>query len=158
MIRLHEFGVKKIAVNNLEPLGCLPVITALSSFQECNAAFNAPATLHNALLTQKVRQLNRKNRNRDGSPTFVVLDFYSSFKAVLNHPSTYNINRNNPLKPCCVGSCGSSNNKGKKYYKVCDDPNTAFFWDSVHPSQAGWRALYTNLRTMIALPHLRTIH
>ena len=56
----------------------------------------------------------------------------------------------NPLKPCCTGistgyNCGSVDTNGAKKYAVCDDPEAAFFWDTVHPTQEGWRAVYSAL-------------
>ena len=56
----------------------------------------------------------------------------------------------NPLKPCCGGIsseyyCGSVDVNGTKKYTVCDDPESAFFWDSVHPTQQGWSAVYSAL-------------
>lgn len=56
----------------------------------------------------------------------------------------------NPLKPCCTGisteyGCGSVDANGVKKYVVCDDPETTFFWDTVHPTQEGWRAVYSSL-------------
>lgn len=52
-----------------------------------------------------------------------------------------------PLKPCCVGIssenfCGSLDDKGVKLYSVCENPESAFFWDTAHPTQAGWHAVY----------------
>ncbi len=60
----------------------------------------------------------------------------------------------NPLKPCCVGvskdySCGSMDESGTKKYTVCKNPESSFFWDSVHPSQNGWRAVYSELRSSL---------
>lgn len=59
-----------------------------------------------------------------------------------------------PLKPCCMGisnkySCGSMNEKGEKMYTVCNDPKSAFFWDTVHPTEAGWHAVYTSLKSTL---------
>jgi len=56
-----------------------------------------------------------------------------------------------PLKPCCVGvsreyNCGSVDEKGVKKYIVCDNPKTAFFWDGLHPTEEGWRSVYSVLR------------
>lgn len=34
---------------------------------------------------------------------------------------------------------------GKKMYTVCENPTSAFFWDSVHPTQAGWQATFSAL-------------
>ncbi|KAF2581789.1 hypothetical protein F2Q68_00000090 [Brassica cretica] len=55
-----------------------------------------------------------------------------------------------PLKPCCVGvsseyNCGSVDEKGVKKYMICDDPKSAFFWDGSHPTEEGWRSVYSVL-------------
>ncbi|XP_028752473.1 GDSL esterase/lipase At5g03610 [Neltuma alba] len=153
--RIHRLGVKKIAVNGLQPVGCLPKTTASSSFSLCNSTHNTFARHHNTLLSQGLARL--KEKANDNS-SFVVLDLFHSFMSVLNHPSTYNMK--NPFKPCCVGmgsqyDCGSVDNKTlAKKYRVCDDPRSAFFWDLVHPTQAGWHAVYNNLRSTNALQQL----
>lgn len=153
--RIHELGVKKIAVNSLQPVGCLPKTTALSSFLQCNSAYNAFATRHNNLLKQGIAKL-KKQKNDNSS--IVILNLYESFISVLNHPSTYNIK--NKFKPCCVGvssnyTCGNVDNKTMaKKYSVCEDPKSSFFWDSVHPTQAGWHAVYNHLRATNSLQPL----
>jgi len=38
---------------------------------------------------------------------------------------------------------------GTKKYTVCDDPESAFFWDSAHPTQQGWSAVYSALQTTL---------
>lgn len=158
LIRIKGLGVKKIVVSALQPLGCLPQITASTSFQQCNTSSNALVVLHNTLLNQAVTQLNQETNYKNRS-TFLILNLYDSFMSVLNHPSTHHITRNK-LKPCCVGvsseySCGSVDSNNVKKYRVCDDPKSAFFWDLVHPTQAGWHAVYNKLRTMNALQQIR---
>lgn len=56
-----------------------------------------------------------------------------------------------PLTPCCVGtsnqySCGDVDENGVKKYKICKKPESAFFWDLIHPTQQGWFAVYSALR------------
>ncbi|KAG9160446.1 hypothetical protein Leryth_008851 [Lithospermum erythrorhizon] len=150
--RIHMLGAKKIMVTALAPLGCLPQSTLLNSFQQCNSTQNTAVNLHNFLLQQAVSKLN--NETKDSA--FVILDLYNSFTSVLQskggHPGSLKFE--STLKPCCIGisqqySCGDVNEKGEKMYKVCSDPNSAFFWDSVHPTQAGWHAVYSNLQPML---------
>ncbi|KAK4253523.1 hypothetical protein QN277_010184 [Acacia crassicarpa] len=147
--RIHALGVKKIAVSGLQPVGCLPKTTALSSFSQCNSTFNDFATRHNNLLRRGLVKLKQQETNNDNS-SIVILDLYDSFMSVLNHPSSYKIK--NHFKPCCVGlssqyACGSVDDKSMvKKYRVCNDPKSAFFWDLVHPTQSGWHAVYSNLR------------
>ncbi|XP_016512289.1 GDSL esterase/lipase At5g03610 isoform X2 [Nicotiana tabacum] len=151
MRRVNGLGAKKIAVTALEPLGCLPQSTVLNSFQQCNATENTAVDFHNALLQQAVAKLN--NETKDS--TFVILDLFSSFTTVLERKGVPGSTRfETPLKPCCMGisnqySCGSMNEKGEKMYTVCIDPKSAFFWDRVHPTEAGWRAVYTALESTL---------
>lgn len=152
MIRIQRLGVKKVVVGSLQPVGCLPQMTAQSSFQHCNDTSNNLVLLHNTLLNQAVTVLNHNNTS-----SFVVLNIYESFLSVLNHPTTHNIQ--SQLKPCCVGvsseySCGSVDQNNVKKYQVCDEPKSSFFWDMVHPTEAGWRAVYNKLRTMNALQQI----
>ncbi|KAF3441688.1 hypothetical protein FNV43_RR15603 [Rhamnella rubrinervis] len=147
--RIQNLGVKKIAVTALQPLGCLPRMTANSSFQQCNANQNGLVNLHNVLLQQAVGKLN--NETKDSS--ILILDLYSSFMTVFKNKGDRlgSIRFENPLKPCCVGvssgySCGSADENGAKKYTICDDPQTTFFWDEVHPTQEGWRAVYSALQ------------
>lgn len=154
LIRIQKLGVKKIVVGALQPLGCLPQTTVSTSFQQCNNTFNDLVVLHNNLLNQVVTKLNQESK---GHTTFLILDLYDSFMSVLNHTSTHNIQ--NQLKPCCVGvsskySCGSVDDNNMEKYKVCDKPKSAFFWDGLHPTQAGWRAVYNKLEMTSALYQL----
>ncbi|CAK7327546.1 unnamed protein product [Dovyalis caffra] len=148
MKRIHGLGVKKVAVTTLQPLGCLPRSTFASSFQQCNGTENELVGFHNLLLQQAVVKLN--NETKDS--TFVILDLYKAFMSVLKNkgknPGSSKFE--NPLKPCCTGisteyNCGSVDDNGAKKYTVCDDPESAFFWDTVHPTQEGWRAVYSAL-------------
>ncbi|EYU35460.1 hypothetical protein ABFS82_10G050900 [Erythranthe guttata] len=150
--RLQKMGAAKVIVTALEPLGCLPRITLSSSFQQCNATQNVAVNYHNLLLQQSVAKLN----NDTNSSTFFILDLYNSFTTVIEQKgdSQGNLKFETPLKPCCMGvsekySCGSVDEKGVKMYTVCSDPKTAFFWDSSHPTEAGWHAVYTILKSSL---------
>uniref|UniRef100_A0A7N2R833 GDSL esterase/lipase n=1 Tax=Quercus lobata TaxID=97700 RepID=A0A7N2R833_QUELO len=153
--RIHGLGVKKIAVTTLQPLGCLPRSTIKSSFQQCNGTENSLVSFHNLLLQQAVAKLNNETK----VSTFVILNLYDSFMSVLKNKGdqTGSTKFENPLKPCCGGIsseyyCGSVDVNGTKKYTLCDDPESAFFWDSAHPTQQGWSAVYSALQT--TLKHL----
>lgn len=56
-----------------------------------------------------------------------------------------------PLGACCApvpesptSNCGDYDAQGNPLYTVCEQPGDYFFWDGVHPTDAGWKAL-TNL-------------
>lgn len=79
--RLHGLGAGKIAVTALEPLGCLPRATFLSSFQQCNLTQNKIAVFHNMWLNDSLSRLN--NESRDSA--YHVLDLYTAFTTALEH-------------------------------------------------------------------------
>lgn len=81
--RLNSFGIKKIFVTGIGPLGCLPQTTASNSYQNCNAALNNFSMSHNQLLEQNIFQLN----SEAASPVFTYLDLYSSFLSALGTKS-----------------------------------------------------------------------
>ncbi|CAN8270049.1 unnamed protein product [Cochlearia groenlandica] len=148
MRRIHELGVKKIAIASMQPLGCLPSVTVFTSYQSCNATDNASSNLHNALLRQAVDRLNNETKQS----TFVVVDLYHAFLTVFMMNKRFV----NPLKPCCIGktsndACSNVDNKGVKKYTLCDDPKSTFFWDVFHPSEQGWSSVYSVLRKKLHL-------
>ncbi|XP_030532451.2 GDSL esterase/lipase At5g03610 isoform X2 [Rhodamnia argentea] len=142
--RIHGLGMKMIAIAGLQPLGCLPGTTASDSFRTCNATINSLVTFHNQLQSRAVAKPNNCTR----SPPFVIVDLYTPFMSVLNDTGSTKFPE--PLKPCCVGinssySCGSVDQNGQKKYDTCKDPKRMFFWDMLHPTREGWRAVFSKL-------------
>lgn len=150
--RIYSLGVKKIAVTALPPLGCLPTNTVTKGFEQCNTTFNQATMFHNMLLQQLVAKLNNQTLDHDAS-NFIIIDFYNAFSSVLqqNGAQQGSSRFDSLLKPCCMGvnqnySCGSVDIEGNKMYTVCQNPKSSFFWDSVHPTEAGWHAVYLNMQ------------
>nr|GMC92660.1 GDSL esterase/lipase At5g03610-like [Ipomoea batatas] len=150
--RIHEMGIPKVAVTAMQPLGCLPFVAfSTGNYPNCDEHSNNITRFHNQMLKQRVDKLNDQT---EGSP-FVILDLYAAFTTALNikhnqHPGKSSFSH--PLAPCCLGNCGEVDVSGKKEYGLCDDPKMAFFWDMTHPSQQGWFAVYSALKS--SLPHL----
>ncbi|XVE61512.1 hypothetical protein DITRI_Ditri06bG0046300 [Diplodiscus trichospermus] len=147
MKRIHNLGVRKIGVASLPPLGCLPRSTVQFSFRQCNETENILTDLHNQLLVQAANNLNKQTNN---TSSFFVLDINSAFWTIFNQKQAYKVSPafKNPFDPCCVGvsdefGCGNVDENGKMMYKLCSNPKSKFFWDTVHPSQEGWEALYS---------------
>lgn len=148
--RMSRLGVKKIVVTGLGPLGCLPRFTAPSSFKQCNSTINSFVQFHNFLLKKAVAKLNKETRGRDSS--VFILDLYGTFLSIIQgNTGGANAKFETPLKPCCFGvssefSCGSVDQKGNKKFVLCEDPKSAFFWDSVHPTQQGWAVAFSSFK------------
>ncbi|MCL7038553.1 hypothetical protein MKW94_006296, partial [Papaver nudicaule] len=150
LVKVQGLGVKKVVVMGLQPLGCLPSKTAPFAYQKCIETQNTAVGFHNLLLQQVVQKLNNETT---GSP-FDVLDLYTPFMSILDKQGAKQNSGHkfeNPLKPCCQGisdkfSCGSVDSKGEKKYTICENPKKAFFWDGVHPTQQGWKAVYAAMQ------------
>ncbi|KAL0299057.1 UNVERIFIED_CONTAM: GDSL esterase/lipase [Sesamum radiatum] len=144
--RIKDFGIKKIAITGIEPLGCLPRNTASASYRNCNAAENNFSQSHNILLKQHIWALNYET----AAPVFKYLDLYNAFISALKIDQNSPGNLTDKLKPCCGGvegeDCGLVDNNGVKKYVVCKNPSHSFYWDSIHPSDKGWRAVYLALK------------
>ncbi|KAD2804705.1 hypothetical protein E3N88_38082 [Mikania micrantha] len=153
--RIRELGVRKIGITALEPLGCLPQFAVSTSYKNCSKTENALAEFHNQMLMESVNKLNNES---DDKSLFVILDLYKAFSSSLNlqqNISTGNSKMDSLLKPCCQGvtkeySCGNIEEGTKMMkYSVCRDPNNSFFWDMIHPSQQGWRAVSLHLQSSV---------
>ncbi|CAL5207387.1 unnamed protein product [Lathyrus oleraceus] len=147
LVQLQKLGFKRIVVGALQPLGCLPSATAQTSFRSCDNTSSDLVALHNNLLNQSVTKLNQDTNDHT---TFAILDIFDSFTSVLNNPSSHNITER--FKPCCFGvsseyNCGSVDENNVKKYLVCENPESTFFWDRSHPTQAAWNAVYNDLKT-----------
>ncbi|KAI5652293.1 hypothetical protein M9H77_29480 [Catharanthus roseus] len=144
--RMANLGAKRIAVGTLPPLGCLPFLTQPLSYNSCNSTGNILSDIHNSALRDSLDKLN----NETLSTNFSVVDLDNAFKTIFDNKGDSK-GITSLYKPCCMGtdessSCGSLNLNGEKMYTVCNSPQTSFFWDSVHPTQAGWKAVFNALQ------------
>ncbi|GLT94672.1 hypothetical protein SLE2022_124010 [Rubroshorea leprosula] len=148
--RIYNLGVMKVAVNTLEPLGCLPENAI--TFQECNRSINVLSDIHNLYLREAVYKLNNETNS---TSNFITLDLYTAF-------NTATATFENPYEACCVGTsselvCGSVDANGERQYTVCDDPNISFFWDFAHPTQRGWEAVFSTPAMQESLEQIKSL-
>ncbi|PIN08717.1 hypothetical protein CDL12_18706 [Handroanthus impetiginosus] len=126
--RINGFGIKKIGITGLEPAGCLPRSTASASYEYCNTEENKFSESHNQMLKQNLEALN----DEAGAPVFIYLDLYNAFTSALKIQQ----------KP---SDCGTTDKNEHNIYVVCKNPKLSFFWDSIHPSNAGWGTVFSAL-------------
>eukprot|EP00253_Pinus_taeda_P005740 PITA_05740 len=143
LVRLYNMGFRRFAVTDMGPSGCLPVITAQNSYRSCNATISEIAVYHNSLLGKAVEGIKKSRADA----TFVILDQYSDSMDIFQHPKDGKLEE--PLRPCCTGSCGLLDDAGKPLYSLCARPESAFFWDALHPTQAGWETLMGRFRSSL---------
>uniref|UniRef100_A0A0A0KEW4 GDSL esterase/lipase n=1 Tax=Cucumis sativus TaxID=3659 RepID=A0A0A0KEW4_CUCSA len=161
--RIRRLGVKKIVVTGLGPLGCLPIFTAPFSFKQCNQTINSFVQFHNFLLKQAVDKLNKQITKQQhyssssSSSKIFILDVYDAFLSIIQGRGSGRVGLlkfKTPLKPCCFGvssefECGSVDEQGNKKFVLCNDPKSAFFWDSVHPTQTGWAHAFSSFTSFL---------
>uniref|UniRef100_A0ACD5UPF2 Uncharacterized protein n=1 Tax=Avena sativa TaxID=4498 RepID=A0ACD5UPF2_AVESA len=136
--RLQKLGVKKVLVNDLHPVGCTPWLSRTTNYTVCDARGNMAATFHNTYLRKSLA--NTRNVH--------ILDLNTAFTKILSGKGS---KLQHKLTPCCEsfdpeGYCGQRGNKSERLYTVCTNPDQYFYWDSVHPTQAGWEAVMKQLQ------------
>ncbi|RCV40335.1 hypothetical protein SETIT_9G044800v2 [Setaria italica] len=122
--QLQDLGVTKVLVNTVPPFGCSPWLARLSDYSSCDGDGNANSDKHNAAL-----------RDRLGG------DIVTDLVAPKEGSALYAGKFTELLRPCCEGTgdggyCGLDGG-----YSLCDHPEEYFYWDLVHPTHAGWRAV-----------------
>ncbi|KAL6656799.1 hypothetical protein ACP70R_004579 [Stipagrostis hirtigluma subsp. patula] len=146
--RLKQLGVAKVLVNELPPMGCRPWDSRPKNYEHCDSAVNVITTFHNMYLRQK---LGNK------TDSVLLLDMKSAFTDLVvfphNGPSPSD-QFENKYTPCCdsidpVGYCGQEDEDGSAQYSLCDNPDEYFFWDYMHPTEAGWKAVAEKLEQPI---------
>ncbi|KAF7104905.1 hypothetical protein CFC21_105764 [Triticum aestivum] len=138
--QLQMLGVRKVLVNNLHPIGCMPSQTSSNNYTTCDLLGNYGASVHNKYLNQMIGERDNVH----------VLDLYSAFTDIVNHAPGEGSDRSKDFKrkltPCCESSyeggyCGERSSSGKHLYDLCENPDKSFYWDETHPTHAGWEAV-----------------
>lgn len=148
--RLQDIGINKILVNNLHPLGCTPWQARPSNYTKCTDFPNMGAMIHNNQLLKKVGDMDNVK----------IVDLNTAFDNIIGPHSPGSGSEllkrfKYKLKPCCESSdpdgfCGEwGEDEHDRLYTLCKDPSKHFYWDDVHPTQAGWQAVMDQLKAEI---------
>ncbi|KAL6841287.1 hypothetical protein ACP4OV_028805 [Aristida adscensionis] len=141
MQRLYELGARKFMVAGLPPVGCLPVQKSLHARQPplgaggCIDDQNAAAERYNAALQQMLTKLEAASPGM----TVAYVDVYGPLMDMAEQPKKYGFTETN------LGCCGTGLlEMGALCTSVlpqCQSPAHYMFFDSVHPTQATYKAL-----------------
>lgn len=128
--RIHTLGVKKIAIPSLTPLGYIPYFANGRKIIK-DVVNNILVAKHNSLLRKVVAKLNKETNHS----AFTIFDYYNGFMTVFNNKGEIPgiLPFKTPFTECF------------KNGTLCKDPRSAFFWDGIHPTQEGWKSVYTVL-------------
>ncbi|KAM0849513.1 hypothetical protein ACQ4PT_053694 [Festuca glaucescens] len=133
---LHALGARKVDLNGLPPMGCLPMERALLG-GACTEEYNAVAEGFNAGLRTLIDRLNAELVGA----RIVYGDVYGPVSDALGHPASYG------LENVQAGCCGTTGLFEMGYMcnsrspLTCADAGKFAFWDAIHPTERLHRAL-----------------
>ncbi|XP_024359198.1 GDSL esterase/lipase At5g03600 isoform X1 [Physcomitrium patens] len=141
---LYNMGFRNFAVSTLPPLGCLPGVSAFTGSLSCLEVANVVSTTHNSLL----KAMLTNSSSILAAANLIILDNELAFREILLNQIQTQFTSG--LKACCKGSgsfnlCGDVDKATRTpLYTLCsaNTISTYFFWDEVHPTQAGWRSVF----------------
>ncbi|KAL6610360.1 hypothetical protein ACP70R_040329 [Stipagrostis hirtigluma subsp. patula] len=140
MQNLYKLGARNFMVAGLPPVGCLPVQKSLHAMQPplgsgCIADQNAAAERYNAALQLMLAKFEAST----AGVKVAYVDVYGPLKDMATNPQKYGFTETN------LGCCGTGLlEMGALCTSVlpqCRSPEQYMFFDSVHPTQATYKAL-----------------
>ncbi|CAL5335081.1 GDSL esterase/lipase At5g45960-like [Camellia sinensis] len=146
-------GARKIAVNGLPPLGCIPIgITRLpptpgnsQDARNCVEYVNAISKDFNLLLQDELKAL--QNKFPKFGTKIAYIDFEQPLLDIIQNPDEYDFSEVN--KGCCGTGLYEIGVQCNETTPVCADASEYVFWDAAHPSEDAYYAIFqSNLATI----------
>lgn len=129
---LHALGARKLDLNGLPPMGCLPLERRLRG-GACHEEYNSAARSFNAALRDLVARLDAGGLG-DGARV-VYGDVYSGVADVVADPAAFG------FEAVEAGCCGTTGRFEMGYMcntaspLTCKDAAKYAFWDAIHPTE-----------------------
>ncbi|KAG8376275.1 hypothetical protein BUALT_Bualt09G0046300 [Buddleja alternifolia] len=130
---LYGKGARKFGFLSLSPLGCLPILRAMSP-KGCFEEANSLALAHNNALKNVLTNLGYLFKDFK----YCYSNFYNWLQQRIIYPSNYGFKEG--VNACCgsgpyggVYTCGGT--KKVTTYELCDNANEHVWWDSFHPTE-----------------------
>ncbi|CAH2069909.1 unnamed protein product [Thlaspi arvense] len=134
---IHETGTPRLLIVGVAPLGCTPQKREKNStMHECNEEANMFASLYNEALVKMLQELKQELQS---SMTYSYFDLFKSINDIHSNPARYGFA---DVKSACCGF-GTLNADLPCYPSAmfCSDRTKNFFWDFLHPTEAGARVI-----------------
>ncbi|CAD6271878.1 unnamed protein product [Miscanthus lutarioriparius] len=134
---LYNLGARNFMVSGLPPVGCLPVTRSLNlaSGGGCVANQNAAAERYNAALQQMLTKLEAASPGA----TLAYVDVYTPLMDMVTQPQKYGFTETS--QGCCGNGLLAMGALCTSALPQCRSPAQFMFFDSVHPTQATYKAL-----------------
>ncbi|KAL2336364.1 hypothetical protein Fmac_010810 [Flemingia macrophylla] len=140
--KVHILGGRKIAFQNVGPLGCVPSNRARNAQVGggCNEVASAMARQHNRVLSAALKKLHSTLPGFKYS----IFDYYNALLDKVNNPSKFEFKEG---KAACCGNgaykafgCGGGFS-GKEKFEVCHNPSEYVWFDGAHTTERANRQL-----------------
>jgi phospholipase/lecithinase/hemolysin len=139
--RLEAAGARSFIFLTGMPPGCFPFISVALNYSQCLPASNIPIDLSawRSGLRKMVNAINAGKKSRA-----VILELERTYETIAADLNCYGFRE--LFRPCCEGpppfGCATRNlTTGQSLATVCPARGSSFWWDDIHPSDAGWRQL-----------------
>ncbi|GMI96923.1 hypothetical protein like AT1G06990 [Hibiscus trionum] len=136
---LYKQGCRKIIIAGLPPMGCVPVLITerlkLPFDRTCLKDENADARSYNQKL---VNLLPRLQATLPGAK-IVYADIYTPLLDMMTNPQKYGFTETD--RGCCGTGLVEASVLCNSETPMCEEPSEFLFWDSIHPSEAAYKAL-----------------
>lgn len=138
---MYDLGARRILVAGLPPVGCLPLQLTLAALRQpprpdgCIKEQNAAAESYNG----KLQRMLAGFQSVSPGARAVYADIYSPLLDMVDHPGKYGFSE--VTKGCCGSGLMEMGPLCTDLVPTCAKPSEFMFWDSVHPTQATYRAV-----------------
>ncbi|KAL6912350.1 hypothetical protein ACP4OV_001155 [Aristida adscensionis] len=167
LTRLHELGARRVLVQGVGPIGCVPAELALHSVDgSCDRELQRAAGLYNPRLLAMLGDLNAELAG--GAAVFVGVNTQRIHNDFIEDPKAYG------FATATEACCGQGRFNGMGLCTVlstlCNDRDAYVFWDAFHPTERANRLIVQqfmagsvdyiapmNLSTILAVDHKNTL-
>ncbi|XP_051227006.1 GDSL esterase/lipase At1g06990 [Lolium perenne] len=138
---MYGLGARRILVAGLPPVGCLPLQLTMAELRQpprpqgCIADQNTAAESYNA----KLRRMLAEFQSASPGARAVYADIYTPLLDMVDHPDKYGFVE--ASRGCCGTGLLEMGPLCTDLVPTCATPSQFMFWDSVHPTQATYRAV-----------------
>ncbi|KAK4259702.1 hypothetical protein QN277_006009 [Acacia crassicarpa] len=147
---LWEEGAREIAVVGLPPVGCLPVMITLNSFdveRSCIDEYSSVARDYNKMLQHELQLMQQRFSN--SAANFYYVDIYGPLADMIQAPHKYGFDEVN--YGCCGSGYIETASLCNEKSPVCSDASKYVFWDSLHPTDKAYHYIFLAARSTVDL-------
>ncbi|KAL5715857.1 hypothetical protein ACHQM5_017621 [Ranunculus cassubicifolius] len=148
---LLDLGAQKIAIVGVPPIGCLPILITLNSYntfpeRQCIDSYNTVAKQYNTMLQNELQIMIKNNVAKSG---FMILyiDIYEPLLRLIQSHEKFGFEE--WRRGCCGTGLLELGFLCSQISPVCPNPSKFIWWDSVHPTERVYYLLFEAFQDII---------